>query len=311
MPDSLPQPRFHHLHLNSVDPTAAVDWYTRVFPVTSPVAWNGLTGLATPDDAYLLFSPVSSPPALSPDTAYWHFGWHVRDAQAELKRLQSRSDVRLCPLYTGHGRESVFISSDTYPAKPGMLGRTATEVAEAVREGIEPRRKGGFAYLQGPDGALVEIAGDFDREWLNHVHMFQEEPWCAQLWYTQHLGATAMARRDVPAAHVSDHSCSVPRGEETTFPSLVAGGTYRTPAAGVAWGNFTLPSYKPQGSARLEPTPGHLLDHIAFAVPDLDAWSAKLRAEGIRLLATPHPLGDTRAFVIEGPSHEAIEIVEA
>ena len=28
----LPTPGFHHLHLNSVDPDAAIDWYTRRFP---------------------------------------------------------------------------------------------------------------------------------------------------------------------------------------------------------------------------------------------------------------------------------------
>ena len=30
----LPAPGFHHLHLNSVDPDAAVDFYTRRFPTT-------------------------------------------------------------------------------------------------------------------------------------------------------------------------------------------------------------------------------------------------------------------------------------
>ncbi|HEU0169494.1 MAG TPA: VOC family protein [Chloroflexota bacterium] len=311
MADSLPPPRFHHLHLNSVNPESAMSWYARVFPNTTATAWNGLPAVATADDAYLLFDHVASPPPAAPDTAFWHFGWHVRDAQAELKRLQARADVTLAPLYTGHGERTVYISSDSWPAKPGTLGRTSAEVAEAIRDGIDPRRKGGFAYMAGPDGALVEIAGDFDREWLNHVHLFHEEPWCAQLWYMQHLGATAMARREVPAAFASTGSCSVSRGPNTTYPSLVPSGTYRTPAAGVAWGDFTLPSYKPQAAGRLEPTRGHLLDHLAFAVADLDAWSAKLRSEGVRLLAGEYRLGDTRAFMIEGPSREAIELVEA
>ena len=45
-------------------------------------------------------------------------------------------------------------------------------------------------------------------------------------------------------------------------------------------------------------------------VRDLDAWAAKLRAENVTFLEQPHPLGDTRALMIEGPSHEAIELVE-
>ena len=32
---TLPAPGFHHLHLNSVDPEAAIDFYTRQFPSTA------------------------------------------------------------------------------------------------------------------------------------------------------------------------------------------------------------------------------------------------------------------------------------
>jgi hypothetical protein len=45
-------------------------------------------------------------------------------------------------------------------------------------------------------------------------------------------------------------------------------------------------------------------------VRDLDAWIAKLRREGVTLLETEYKLGDTRAVMIEGPSREAIELVE-
>ena len=31
----LPAPGFHHLHLNSVDPEAAIGFYTRQFPTTA------------------------------------------------------------------------------------------------------------------------------------------------------------------------------------------------------------------------------------------------------------------------------------
>jgi 4-hydroxyphenylpyruvate dioxygenase-like putative hemolysin len=51
-------------------------------------------------------------------------------------------------------------------------------------------------------------------------------------------------------------------------------------------------------------------DHIALSVTDLDAWIAKLRAEGVTFLEEPYQLGDTRAVMIEGPSREALELVE-
>ena len=43
---------------------------------------------------------------------------------------------------------------------------------------------------------------------------------------------------------------------------------------------------------------------------DLDAWADKLRSEGVTFLEQTYPLGDTRALMIEGPSREAIELVE-
>jgi hypothetical protein len=37
---------------------------------------------------------------------------------------------------------------------------------------------------------------------------------------------------------------------------------------------------------------------------------AKLQGEGVRFLEQPYALGDTRAVMIEGPSREALELVE-
>src|SRR4029453_15189819 len=39
-------------------------------------------------------------------------------------------------------------------------------------------------------------------------------------------------------------------------------------------------------------------------------WVAKLRGERVRFLEEPYRLGDTRAVMIEGPSREALELVE-
>ena len=39
---ALPPPGFHHLHLNAVDPDAAIAYYTRQFPSTSKAVWSGM-----------------------------------------------------------------------------------------------------------------------------------------------------------------------------------------------------------------------------------------------------------------------------
>ena len=76
------------------------------------------------------------------------------------------------------------------------------------------------------------------------------------------------------------------------------------------FGDVAFPSYMRQDETPLVSTRGHLYDHVALSVGDLDAWVAKLTAEGVTFLAAPYRLGDTRAVMIEGPSREAIELVE-
>jgi len=71
-----------------------------------------------------------------------------------------------------------------------------------------------------------------------------------------------------------------------------------------------FPSYMRQNEQPLVSSRGHLYDHIALSVRDLDAWIAKLRGEGVRFLEEPYKLGATRAVMIEGPSREAVELVE-
>jgi 4-hydroxyphenylpyruvate dioxygenase-like putative hemolysin len=65
-----------------------------------------------------------------------------------------------------------------------------------------------------------------------------------------------------------------------------------------------------QGDEPLVGSRGQLYDHVALSVADLDAWVAKLRGEGVKFLEEPYKLGDTRAVMIEGPSREALELVE-
>jgi catechol 2,3-dioxygenase-like lactoylglutathione lyase family enzyme len=306
----LDSPRFHHLHLNSVDPDAAIDFYTTHFGSTSRTTWGGQPALASPNDVLILFTRVASPPAIAPETAIWHFGWHVTDTRAARDTYTSRPGLQLLPLYTGEGDGTVFVSSDTWPGTGGVLGRTRAQIAEAKANGVEPTRIGGFGYMQGPDRAIVEYAGNHPAQRFNHVHMWQEDPLCAELWYQQHLNASALPGRSGSAA-LTDESCKVVRGADLTFPALEACGTYRTPSGGVAFGDVWLPWYMRQGDAPLVSTRGHVYDHFALSVTSLDAWIHKLHAEGVVFSSDIYPLESTRAIMIVGPSLEQIELVEA
>ena len=77
----LSAPGFHHLHLSSVDPEAAIAFYTRQFPTTSKATWGGLPALQSPNNVLMLFTRVATPPPTEPQTAIWHFGWHVTDTR--------------------------------------------------------------------------------------------------------------------------------------------------------------------------------------------------------------------------------------
>jgi catechol 2,3-dioxygenase-like lactoylglutathione lyase family enzyme len=306
MPDI---PGFHHLHLNSVDPDRAIEFYLRHFPTSAKTTWGGLPALAAPNDVLVLFTKVATPPPTSPQTALWHFGWHVPDTRASLEAFRSRPDLELLPLYTTDEGGSVFVSSDSWPSNGPTPGLTKAQIAEAKAKGVQPTRKGGFGYMRGPDDALVEYAGNHPAERFNHVHMFQEDPFCAQLWYQTHLNAPVYAGR-TSQTPLTEATCTVPRGPDRSWPALEVGGMFRSPSAAVVFGDVALPWYMRQGDQPLASSRGHLYDHIALSVRDLDAWIAKLRGEGVRFLATPYKLGATRAVMIEGPSREALELVE-
>ena len=174
---------------------------------------------------------------------------------------------------------------------------------------MKPAGGPGFAYIRGPDDALIEVQGDMPAERFNHVHMYQEDPFCAQLWYQKHLNAAVSQGRRGGEPR-SEATCKVPRGADKTWPALEVDGMYRTPSAGVTFGDVAMNWYMRQGDRPLVSTRGHLADHIALSVANLDTWITKLGGEGVKMLEGPHKVGDARAIMIEGPSREAIELIE-
>jgi len=309
--DALPAPGFHHLHLNSMNPDKAIDFYMRSFPSTSKSTWGGLPALKSPNNVLVLFTKVDQPPATQPQTAVWHFGWHVTNERTTMARLRNEG-VTLLPLYTTDEGGTVNINSDTWPGTGGVLGRTKAQIEEAKKDNVKPAGGGGFAYIRGPDDALIEVQGDMPAERFNHVHMYYEDPFCSQLWYQKHLNVPVPQRRGGAGneAARTEANCKVTRGADKTWPALEVDGMYRTPSAGVTFGDVSMNGYMRQGDRPLISTRGHLADHIALSVANLDAWVAKLRGEGVKFLEQPYKLGDARAVMIEGPSREALELVE-
>jgi len=272
----LPTPGFHHIHLNSPDPEAAIDWYVHQFPSTSKGKWGGHPALKSPNNVMVLFSRTDKPAPTQPQSAIWHFGWHVVDARASLETYKSRPEVKSLPLYTTDEGGSVLISSDTWPNIGNAIGLTKAQIAGARAKGVQPKGGGGFAYMEGPDHALVEIAGNYPAERFNHVHLWHEDPICALLWYQKHLNAPV--RAGFEATQLTEANCKVPRGADRTWPALNREGMFRSPRAGVEFGDVVLTWYPNQGEEPLASSLGQLQDHIGLSVSDLDAWSQNCAA---------------------------------
>jgi catechol 2,3-dioxygenase-like lactoylglutathione lyase family enzyme len=309
----LPAPGFHHLMLNTVDPDAAIAFYAKAFPDTKRASWEGYPALSSPNNVLVLFNKVARPPVSnSQTTAFWHFGWNAVDERAKVGALLSQG-FKFAPLWTGLGEGKVTISSDTYPGMGGRygLGETQAQMADHQAKGEKPLGGAGFAYLSGPDNALIEVAGNSPQERFNHIHMWEDQPFCAQLWYRAHLNAKvgALPPGAPPAPVYTEANCRVAR-DDATWPGLNKEGMYRYPAAGVLFGDVAMNWYMDQTDKPLVGTRGHLMDNVGLSVSDLDAWVAKLKAEKVTFLRQPFKIGSTRAVMIAGPSHEAIELVE-
>jgi hypothetical protein len=306
---------FHHLHLNSVNPAAAIQYYARAFPDVTPMTTAGFEGFRTtsrlatePGNVVILFSKVDTPPRTEPQSAIWHFGWNSTDARAALERYRALK-LRIESMFADHDGTRIDISSD---ALPGYL--TKEQIAEARARGVKPARVGGFLYLRGPDDALVEAFGDFPAERFTHVHMYHRDPVCAQRWYARHLGATVAASHlhlgsefSGPRATPALNDCRRPY-KAPTYPAFPREGVVRDPDGYVLFDDIGLP-IRPYADP-LASTRNQTVDHLALGVTDLPGTLARLQRDGVKVLEAIGPWGETRAAMIEGPDHVAIELVE-
>jgi hypothetical protein len=323
----LPPPGFHHLHMNATSPSATVAAFMQLYPSSTPVTVAGLSGIRSANGITLLFTKVDSPPPApgpdriterAPQSAFWHHVWVSTDARGLLRRLResdpSFDRTRFIPQYTSPAGGTVDFSSDTFQ---GFL--TTAQVDGAKAKGVAPTRQGGYFNWYGPDGVVMEAATG-PAEAYTIVGMFQDQPFCARFWYLKHLNAreTPASGRGPggagpaqPAPPTTEADCTVARGE-VSWPSTYKRGHHRVPPPQIVYfDNLTFRWYMNQEDRPLAPTRGQVFDHFALSVTNLDAWVAKLKAEGVTVLQPPYALGTLRAALIEGPSREAIELVES
>ena len=184
----------------------------------------------------------------------WHFGWNTPDSRKYNERFRAMG-LQIAQMWDAADGKLVDMSSDTLPGLP-----TQEQILEMRAKGMQPTRQGGFGYLRGPDGAMVENAQAGATERFNHVHMYHEHPLCAMQWYVTHLGATHAAgpwrcvAAPVTGGETANDSCTRRRrGRRSPRP-----GSSASPSGGVS--STTSPSRSGRGPAADSSAPGSV-DH--------------------------------------------------
>ena len=167
VPSAFGQTHFHHAHLNSTDPAAAIDFYTTHLS-GEKATFDGRDAVWT--QKWLLFTKVKQAPPSEVVSALFHIGWGAEDMKAEFERQMK-------------------------------LGTTfQTVLTDGVELfGVGTRDRNFFMYLDGPDHVTIEVQSAMHHDFM-HVHLFSDDPVAAAAWYQQHLGIATRTKLETVRA---------------------------------------------------------------------------------------------------------------
>jgi catechol 2,3-dioxygenase-like lactoylglutathione lyase family enzyme len=268
-----PEIHFHHLHLNTLDPKAAIDFYTNKFDCEK-ASFADTEEAVWAQRSWLLFNKVDKPPAWELTSAIWHFGWGAEDMKA------------------------------TYEKQLAMGTKFFTSLTDISDIGGNTGAQGLFyyAYVQGPDNALIEL-NTAGHHRFGHLHLFSADPVAAGEWYQKYLGANRRSTR--PPSREPRFYRGVQIGPSVSLTSdnvniIIYPVEYTKKAYADQW----------KGKTELESTRGRVVDHLSFSVDNLTQVLEKMRKDGIKVTATDLASNKLKFAFIEGPDKIAIELVE-
>ena len=157
----MPTAHFHHLHLNTTDPAAAIEFYTSRFDCEK-ARFAGVMDGVWAQKSWILFAKVATPPPWELVSAIWHFGWGAEDMKAAYQKQLDMGTRFFTPL---------------------------TDISDLANV---PNFY--YAYVGGPDHALIEL-NTAGHHHFGHLHLFSEDPIAAGEWYMKYLGATRRGNR--------------------------------------------------------------------------------------------------------------------
>src|SRR5215510_14884792 len=93
----MPEAHFHHLHLNTTDPKAAIEFYTSKFDCEK-ARFAGLLDGVWAQKSWILFNKVEKAPPWELTSAIWHFGWGAEDMKATYEKHVAAGTKFFTPL---------------------------------------------------------------------------------------------------------------------------------------------------------------------------------------------------------------------
>ena len=264
---------FHHLHLNTLDPQAAINFYTSKFD-SEKAKFAGLLDGVWTQKSWMLFTKVTTPPKWELDSSIWHFGWGAENMKAEYERQLKMGTKFFTPL--------TDISD--------IGGNTGAK--DLVY----------YSYVESPEKALIELITSNNHR-FNHLHLFSEDPVAAAEWYVKHFGAkgripTSRTPRMYKGYQIGPSaSVTVDNVNIIIFPAEYLKTDYPD-----RW----------KGKVELESTKGHVVDHIGFSFDNLPEALEKLRKDGVKVTDEIKSVagGKIKYAFIEGPDKIRIEVIE-
>lgn len=154
-----PSAHFHHVHINSTDPAAAIELYTHHFDCEKS-SYQGQDAVWA-QKSWLLFNKVSSAAPFEVVSAIWHIGWGAEDMPATYRKQLDMGTIFQTPITDISGLAN---TSGFY-----------------------------YAYVDGPGHELIEL-NTAPHHHFGHLHLFSEDPIAAGDWYVNNFGAIRRGR---------------------------------------------------------------------------------------------------------------------
>lgn len=247
-----PFTRFHHVHINTVDPEASIKFYSAAF--NEKKAKFAGTNAVRSANGWLLFTKVADALPVTAAAGFWHIGWGPADIKAYSDRLIKMGTPFQTPLTD-------------------------------MRKFIDPRQRY-YAYVEGPGKEQIELFAESGSDQFEHLHMRASDPAVSLQWYLKYF---------------------VPPGQSNERPitPTTVGPPLWIDDIGFRW-------FRPAGGAAVDASRGHVFDHFAFAVDNLEAALARFQKDGVKVVEAPRTIfgGKVKSAFIADPDGVPVELVE-